>query len=407
MTTRISIETAGVLSAMLLASALAQSANAQVTTGGPTTTFKGTTGPAGSSLDYQNAKPMPLPKTRQPAPTGSDALRGAANPSTVFGNPGVSPGADGNGVENPEQLAPGKNIPQGSQGSGVSPQDFGTSGQPFSTAEVNVYGNQTSKYYPYRASGKLYFKIGSSTYLCSASLIKPGVVVTAAHCVANYGQSTFYSGWQYVPSYNNGKAPYGKWTASSATILTAYYNGTDNCYQYGVICPDDVAVIVLNSKNGVYPGTNTGWLGYGWNGYSYNSSSQAQITQLGYPVDLDLGELEQRNDFARLYIWYLLEQYDYRVPYDRRIERRTMGRESWDLTVAWWRRRFRKRSEPQHRGWRDELGLYRFDRQTAGSRSVHEWEYRSSGQYRLRLHARRLLTGRNFGAAGLRNRRVL
>ena len=29
--------------------------------------------------------------------------------------------------------------------------------------------------------------------MCSASLIKPGIVVTAAHCVANYGQHQFYS----------------------------------------------------------------------------------------------------------------------------------------------------------------------------------------------------------------------
>ena len=34
----------------------------------------------------------------------------------------------------------------------------------------------------------LFFKIGSSTYVCSASLIKRGVVVTAAHCVANFGR---------------------------------------------------------------------------------------------------------------------------------------------------------------------------------------------------------------------------
>ena len=296
MTTRISIQTAGVLSALLVVSAVAQGANAQVTTNGRTTTAKEPTGPAGSEIDYQNAKPLPLPKARQPAPTGSDALRGTANPSTVFGNPGVSPGGAGNGAESPEQLAPAKNIAPGSQGSGAAPQDFGTSGQPFSTAEVNAYGNQTSKYYPFRASGKLFFKIGTASYLCSASLIKPGVVVTAAHCVANYGQSQFYSGWQYIPSYNNGTAPYGKWNASYATILTAYYNGSDNCYQFGVICPDDVAVIVLKPKSGAYPGTNTGWFGYGWNGYSYNSSAQAHITQLGYPVDLNSGVLMERNN---------------------------------------------------------------------------------------------------------------
>jgi hypothetical protein len=47
---------------------------------------------------------------------------------------------------------------------------------------------------------------------------KPGIVVTAAHCVANYGQSQFYSGWTFVPAYNNGSAPYGTWIAATATV---------------------------------------------------------------------------------------------------------------------------------------------------------------------------------------------
>ena len=77
---------------------------------------------------------------------------------------------------------------------------------------------------------------------------------------------------------------------------TKYYNGTDNCAQYGVICPDDVAVITLNPRSGRYAGYYTGWFGYGWNGYGFNASSQALISQLGYPVALDGGLLMERND---------------------------------------------------------------------------------------------------------------
>jgi hypothetical protein len=138
--------------------------------------------------------------------------------------------------------------------------------------------------------------IGANSFVCSASLIKPGIVVTAAHCVANYGQSQFYSGWTFVPAYNNGSAPYGTWTAASATILTKYYNGTDSCAQFGVICPDDVALLTLNPQSGNYAGNSAGWFGYGWDGYGFNASSQALITQLGYPVALDGGLLMERND---------------------------------------------------------------------------------------------------------------
>jgi hypothetical protein len=52
----------------------------------------------------------------------------------------------------------------------------------------------------------------------------------------------------------------------------------------------------LNSQNGGYPGTSTGWFGYGYGGYDYNASGQASITQLGYPCDLDACLLMQRND---------------------------------------------------------------------------------------------------------------
>jgi hypothetical protein len=65
-------------------------------------------------------------------------------------------------------------------------------------------------------------------------LIKPGIVVTAAHCVANFGQRQFYSNWQYVPAYRGGFAPYGVFTAKNAYVLSSYYIGTDPCAVSGV-----------------------------------------------------------------------------------------------------------------------------------------------------------------------------
>jgi hypothetical protein len=100
----------------------------------------------------------------------------------------------------------------------------------------------------------------------------------------------------FVPAYNNGTAPYGAWSVSYATVMTSYLNGSDPCAQSGVICQDDVAVLVLNPQSGKYAGTTVGWYAYGWNGYSYNSSAQALITQLGYPVDLDSGVYMERTD---------------------------------------------------------------------------------------------------------------
>ena len=62
----------------------------------------------------------------------------------------------------------------------------------------------------------------NNTFVCSASMVKRGVVVTAAHCVANYGQSQFYHNWHFYPGYRNGTAPFGNWTVFQALVKTSY-----------------------------------------------------------------------------------------------------------------------------------------------------------------------------------------
>jgi hypothetical protein len=57
-----------------------------------------------------------------------------------------------------------------------------------------------------------------------------------------------------------------------------------------------VAVLILNTQAGGYPGTSTGWYGYGWNGYSFTSNHLTHATQLGYPAGLDSAAYMERND---------------------------------------------------------------------------------------------------------------
>ncbi len=246
----------------------------------------------GATIDYVNAQPMKLPT----APIPSDIGMQSDMAQPFVGEPAYWPGKAGNGVKSPVDLgAPRMAV---ANEDGVTSQEFGTNNHPFSTARADLYPLVTNTSYPYRQSGKLFFNIGASTYVCSASLIKRGVVVTAAHCVANFGHSQFYTNWSFVPGYRNGIAPYGTWSVSQARVLTSYYNGTDPCVVAGVVCQDDVAVLVLQAPaNGVaYPGSSTGWIGYGVNGYVFTASGLTQITQIGYPVCLDNGGLMERND---------------------------------------------------------------------------------------------------------------
>ena len=220
--------------------------------------------------------------------------------------------------------------PRGSSGAGgpgksaqeededIAPTAFGTFNWPYTHARVantNIgFGSPLERVpvtgYPFRATGKLLMTFGSSTFVCSASLIKKGVLVTAAHCVFDYGKRK--DGWAtnvrfYPANVSNPSTtaqPYGVFTARRIYIPTVYFNGTDTCQAgaVGIVCNNDIAVIVLNARRGQYAGNIVGWYTYGWNGYSYVTSDQfgnqhvADITQLGYPVAWDNGYQMQRNN---------------------------------------------------------------------------------------------------------------
>jgi len=284
-------------SAVLLALTLsvsAQQANAQVqnqsvqSQGNVTSYSEQQTWPTGP--DYANAKSMPLPQSLAPFDAVQSTISALTRPpdSAVSG---ASAGTPGNGLESPASL---RVSPEVENEGGIGSQEWGTANLPFSTARADL-SIATNTAYPYRASGKLFFQNGSSTFVCSASLIKRGVVVTAAHCVAAFGASRFYTNFRFIPGYRNGVAPYGVWSARTAWVMTSYFNGTDTCSVRGVVCTNDVAVIALNAQSGAYPGTAAGWYGYGWNGFGFVNNT-THLTQIGYPNCLDNGLYMQRND---------------------------------------------------------------------------------------------------------------
>jgi V8-like Glu-specific endopeptidase len=212
-----------------------------------------------------------------------------------LGTPGFSAGARGNAQINPMTISDQDSDMEGAL-EPVGPDEYGTGHQPFSTARADLLTLATNTQYPYRPSGKLFFQdANNNTFVCSASMIKRGLVVTAAHCVANYGHRQFYHNWHFYPGWRNGATPYGNQTVFQAWIKTSYFNGTDNCCVSGVVCPNDVAVLILNTQDGAYIGTQTGWYGYGWNGFGFINGT-THISQTGYPVCLDNGNRMERND---------------------------------------------------------------------------------------------------------------
>jgi V8-like Glu-specific endopeptidase len=203
---------------------------------------------------------------------------------------------------------------------GIEPQAYGTSTAPYTTARVavTVLGNSSTTAntpvtsYPYRATGKLYFKKPgvAGTFVCTASLIFKGVLITAAHCVFNYGKKTagWYNTFTWCPANTSSSGGvYGCYTGIAQRVLTPYFNGNDVCTQAGVVCNNDLATLLVVPKSGVYAGNVVGWYGRGWNGPSYRASSflgnvtTVQLTQLGYPVAFDSGYQMERTDAVG---WY-------------------------------------------------------------------------------------------------------
>jgi V8-like Glu-specific endopeptidase len=199
-------------------------------------------------------------------------------------------------------------------------QAYGSAKLPYTTARVAVsrLGRSDTVFktpvtsFPYRATGKLWSRFGGSWYVCSASLIGKGLVLTAAHCVFNYGGKG--AGWadqvEFEPAHladasGSPVTPYGSWSYRHIAVPSPYYNGTDTCDPTapGIVCNNDLALIVLkrDSRNR-QAGNLLGWYRYGWNAYSYVRSPDlgnkqvAQITQLGYPVAFDGGDQMQRTD---------------------------------------------------------------------------------------------------------------
>jgi hypothetical protein len=196
----------------------------------------------------------------------------------------------------------------------VAPRAFGSFGIPYTTTRVQdgkqsaagtTSNNHLSTTYPYRTVGKLTFSAG----YCSASLILRSVIVTAAHCIQNFGTGdNIFSNFQFYPGHYGAAgataaqiAPYGIWDWGNLVRPGSWADGTD--IGTGSARDNDLAVIALGQNaQGLFIGDITGHMSYGWNNYSFVTSSKtgdlntAAVTTLGYPGLMDNGAIMQRTD---------------------------------------------------------------------------------------------------------------
>ena len=198
-------------------------------------------------------------------------------------------------------------IPGSSEDMGRRSDAYGTGKWPYTTSLVKPQtspkkkdlNNVATSSRPFLSAGKIFFQLNSRNYICSGSLIGKGIVVTAAHCVSEWGSnSNVATNVYFIPgAFKRTNAatsgPIGRWKAKNIIIPVCYLKGTCKATSSsGVVTSNDVALLVLDGKASQLPGRKgAGYYGYGWNGYGFTTGAQFaaskksmnQITQLGYP----------------------------------------------------------------------------------------------------------------------------
>jgi V8-like Glu-specific endopeptidase len=122
-------------------------------------------------------------------------------------------------------------------------------------------------------TGKVFFTLGGTNYVCSGSAVSSGnedVVLTAGHCV-NEGPGAYATNWAFVPAYDDGARPYGTFTARRLTTTTQWANSGDFDY--------DVAFAVMNTLNGQHLTDVVGGQSIG-----FNQSRGQYMYSFGYPA---------------------------------------------------------------------------------------------------------------------------
>lgn len=111
-------------------------------------------------------------------------------------------------------------------------------------AYSSFYANQFAamwKHYPYRAIGKLYFDTPNGPAYCTASVIGPDLIVTAARCIMDTTSDTIYNNFAFCPAARGSVCPFGSYPWAGILLHFAYLEAAS----WTEVIDVDVALIHL------------------------------------------------------------------------------------------------------------------------------------------------------------------
>lgn len=238
------------------------------------------------------------PPPRAETPFVGNPTRDAVTSASPRTGASISP-SDVEGARDPARMLSADQLPAQTRAilrladGPFGPAAVGTGGHPFTTARASGVGTSSPvEEAPWRATGKLIVKFGDGTFVCTASVIRKNLLVTAAHCIHRFGQGQagFAQAVTYEPARHEASRPFGTWQGSQWWIPTSYADGSDVCAAnaVGVVCENDVAVVSLQPLNGQAIADVTGSYDFPTNEnfgvVDFLGEKASQITQLGYPL---------------------------------------------------------------------------------------------------------------------------
>ncbi|VXC58076.1 conserved exported hypothetical protein [Arthrobacter sp. 9AX] len=122
--------------------------------------------------------------------------------------------------------------------------------------------------------GKVFFTMGNSNYVCSGNAVSSdnkSTVATAGHCVFG-GPGQEATNFTFVPAYNNGAAPYGKWAAKALYTTTGWSSAGDLNYDTGFAVMEPLNANLLTDV-------------VGGSAVAFGQDRGLSYTAFGYPAD--------------------------------------------------------------------------------------------------------------------------